>query len=165
MSIIKEALKAVSNYPGGYGMIYEIIYGESPNGYKEKISESKKQVLKNTLSRMKKLGLLSNEKGFCKITKAGEQLLKERKSAFIIFPKQKTNKNTNKTMIVMFDIPEKKRLYRNWLRSELIGFNYELIQKSVWLGPSLPKEFVEYLDEKKLLQYIKFFKAIESDII
>lgn len=160
MNIVKETLKTISNYPGGYSTLYEIIYNESINNYK-----SKKQVFKNTLSRMKRRGLILNKKGIWKITEEGEKLLKEKKSAFVNFPKKKINKNITKTMIVIFDIPEKKRIYRDWLRGELVGFGYELIQKSVWFGPSLPKEFIEYLNDKKLLQYIKFFKANESDII
>lgn len=159
MSIIKEILKSISNYPGGYGVIYEMIYNENTNGNK-----SKEQILRTTLSRMKKNGLLSNEKGVWKITKEGEELLKQNKNVFIKFPKNR-NKISKKTMIVIFDIPEKQRIYRDWLRGELIGFGYELIQKSVWFGPSLPREFVKYLDDKKLLKYIKFFKASESDII
>lgn len=162
MSIIKETLRIISDYPGGYGAIYELIYGESTKGYKY---DSKKQVLKNALTRMKKLGLLSNEKGVWKITEEGASLLKEKKSIFIKFPKNKINKNVIRTMIVVFDIPEKKRLYRDWLRSELMGFGYILIQKSVWFGPSLPRDFVRYLDENELLQYIKFFKAVEADIV
>jgi len=159
MSIIKEVLKAISNYPGGYGAIYEIIYNENANG-----SKSKEQVLRTTLSRMKRKGLLSGKKGVWKITKEGEELLKQKKTAFFKFPKKKS-KNVTKTMIIIFDIPEKERICRDWLRSELIGFDYELIQKSVWFGPPLPKEFIKYLDDKKLLRYIKFFKATESDII
>ena len=160
MNIVKETLKMVSGYPGGYSMIYEMIFGEDIKG-----NRTKEQVLRNTLSKMKKRGLLSNEKGVWKITKEGEQLLKERKTAFIRFPKKKIPQNVEKTMIAVFDIPEKKRIYRDWLRSELVGFGYELIQKSVWLGPPLPKEFIKYLDEKKLLEYIKFFKATKSNII
>lgn len=159
MSIIKEVLKTISNYPGGYGAIYEIIYNENPNG-----SKNKEQVLRTTLSRMKKKGLISNKEGVWKITKAGEELLRQKKNVFIKFSKNKI-RNVNKSIIIVFDIPEKERIYRDWLRSELIGFGYELVQKSVWFGPSLPKEFIKYLDDKKLLRYIKFFKATESDII
>jgi len=161
MSIIKETLKIMSKYPGGYQTIYEMIYQESPMARKD----NKGQVLRNTLSKMKKRGLLSNKNGLWEITKEGEDLLKERTHEIVKFPKKKNQKNIKKTMIVVFDIPEKKRIYRDWLRSELIDFGYELIQKSVWFGPALPKEFIKYLDEKKLLQYIKFFKATNSDII
>jgi len=68
-------------------------------------------------------------------------------------------------LIIIFDIPEKKKRYREWLRTELVGFGFTLIQKSVWLGPALPKEFVEYLNEVKLLKHVRFFRATENDLI
>lgn len=160
MSIVQEILKSVSNYPGGYRILYDIIYER-----KNIKNKNGRQVIRNTLSRMKKQGLVVNRDGIWKITKEGELLLKERKSSVIHFTPPKRNGGRQKTMIVIFDIPEKKRLYRDWLRSELIGLGYELIQKSVWFGPPLPKEFIVYLNDKKLIQYLKFFKATKADII
>lgn len=160
MSIVQEILKSVSNYPGGYRILYDIIYER-----KNIKNKNGRQVIRNTLSRMKKQGLVVNRDGIWKITKEGELLLKERKSSVIHFTPPKRNDGGQKTMIVIFDIPEKKRLYRDWLRSELIGLGYELIQKSVWFGPPLPKEFIVYLNDKKLIQYLKFFKATKADII
>lgn len=59
----------------------------------------------------------------------------------------------------MFDIPEPKKAEREWFRFHLKKFNYEMIQRSVWVGPSpLPKEFLDYLKEIKLTEYVKTFK-------
>ena len=42
-------------------------------------------------------------------------------------------------------------------------FNYEMIQKSVWVGPSpLPKEFMDYVSKIKLKESIKTFKLTKS---
>jgi len=162
MNIAKELLKAVSDYPGGYRVIYELIYERNKAlgiSYEE-------QSIRNILTRLKKKGLLSNKNRKWKITKEGKSLLKEKKSALVRFtPIKNYNKNIPKTTIIIFDIPEKKRLYRDWLRNELISFGFDLIQKSVWFGPSLPKDFISYLGEEKLLQYIRFFKATDSDLI
>ena len=69
-------------------------------------------------------------------------------------------------MVIVFDIPELRRKQRNWLRAELVALDFIPLQKSVWLGPApLPKEFIKYLSETNLLQYLKFFKAAEEDII
>jgi CRISPR/Cas system-associated endoribonuclease Cas2 len=47
---------------------------------------------------------------------------------------------------VLFDIPEKRRKIRNWLRDQLKEWDFELVQKSVWIGKGpLPKEFNERL--------------------
>lgn len=158
MSIVQEILKAVSNYPGGYSLLYDIIY-------ENKDKPKNKQSIKTTLSRLKKQGLLINKSGIWNITDEGKNLLKEKKSSIIKFKKKKPPQGIKKTMIVIFDIPEKKRIYRDWLRNELFCFGYELVQKSVWFGPALPKEFVEYLEKEKIIQYIKFFKVTESDLI
>lgn len=141
-------------------MIYDLIYKERNK------PKNNGQVLRNTLSKMKKRGLLSNEKGVWKITPEGKIFLKNENVSLIKFSDSK-NKNNKlpKTTMVVFDIPEKKRLYRNWLRNELVGFGFTLIQKSVWFGPALPKEFISYLSDRKILEYVRFFKVTENDLI
>ncbi len=75
------------------------------------------------------------------------------------------NRGKPRKLIIIFDIPEKKKRYREWLRNELVGFGFNLVQKSVWIGPGLPKEFIEYLNETGLLKHIRFFQATEKDLI
>ena len=59
----------------------------------------------------------------------------------------------------MFDVPEPKKAEREWLRWHLKKFNYIMIQKSVWVGPSpLPKEFLDYIKEIDLKENLKTFK-------
>ena len=59
----------------------------------------------------------------------------------------------------MFDIPESRQNERKWLRLHLKDFHYNMIQKSVWIGPSpLPQKFFNYLKEIKLDKCIKTFK-------
>lgn len=158
MDIVKEILLAVSDYPGGYRVIYDLLY-------EDKELKPKDQSVRNALSRMKKKGLISNKLGVWSITQEGKELLKNKKSSVLKFSPKYNNKKLPKSMIVVFDIPENKRLYRDWIRNELVGFGFELIQKSVWFGPFLPKEFVEYLEKEKLLKFIRFFKVNEKDLI
>jgi hypothetical protein len=67
--------------------------------------------------------------------------------------------NTPKDTIVMFDIPSNKRSERDWLRYQLKGFNYSLIQKGVWVGPSpLPKEFIRYAESIGFLNRLKVLR-------
>ena len=66
---------------------------------------------------------------------------------------------TPKDTVVMFDIPSDKRSERDWLRYQLKGFNYSLIQKGVWVGPSpLPKDFLDYVKSIGLFGKLKIFK-------
>ena len=53
--------------------------------------------------------------------------------------------------LVAYDIPEKERKKRDWLRYELVACGYNPLQKSVWLGYSpLPEEFVQSLKDMNL---------------
>ena len=73
------------------------------------------------------------------------------------------DKNAPKNLIVMFDVPETKKAEREWLRWHLKKFNYIMIQKSVWVGPSpLPKEFLDYIEKIKIKEGFKTFKLAKG---
>lgn len=62
--------------------------------------------------------------------------------------------------IISYDIPEKKRALRYWLRSELLTYDYKQIHKSVWIGfAPLPEEFFKTLDFLSLKNYIHIFSV------
>ena len=64
------------------------------------------------------------------------------------------------TRIVSFDIPEKHRKKRRWIREELLGLGYKPLQKSVWVGFSpLPEDFFEDLDLFSLKEHIHIFSV------
>ena len=64
-----------------------------------------------------------------------------------------------KNLIVMYDIPSNKRKERDWFRYHLKKFDYVMIQKSVWVGPSpLPKDFLKYVKSIGLLNQLKTLK-------
>lgn len=53
--------------------------------------------------------------------------------------------------IVSFDIPEKERRKRNWLRRELLACDYTTLHQSVFIGQRpLPHEFIKKIDELNL---------------
>jgi len=71
--------------------------------------------------------------------------------------------NSQKNLIVMYDIPESNKKERDWFRRHLVKFGYEMVQKSVWVGPSpLPKDFLDYLKEIKIGDNFKTFKLARS---
>src|SRR3990167_9042265 len=72
-------------------------------------------------------------------------------------------KDSSKNLIVMYDVPHIQKKERDWFRRHLIKFEYIMIQKSVWVGPSpLPKEFLNYLEEIKIGDKFKTFKLAKS---
>ena len=69
-------------------------------------------------------------------------------------------------MIIAFDVPEKYRRERDWLRIELKNLGFAMMQKSVWYGSSpLPQDFITSLDDLKILKFIKFFDVKEHEIV
>jgi CRISPR-associated endonuclease Cas2 len=87
---------------------------------------------------------------------------RERKFYYTTF-KSYFLKDAPKNLIVMYDIPHLQKKERDWFRRHLIKFNYIMIQKSVWVGPSpLPKDFLDYLKEIKIENNLQTFKLAKS---
>ena len=65
----------------------------------------------------------------------------------------------------MYDIPHEKKKERDWFRRHLKKFNYIMIQKSVWIGPSpLSKDFLDYVESIGLKEKLKTFKLAKPFI-
>lgn len=63
-----------------------------------------------------------------------------------------------KLIIIIFDIPEKERLKRDWLRYQLETMGFQRLQNSVWCGEILlPKDFMEDLEHYDILPYVHIF--------
>lgn len=72
-------------------------------------------------------------------------------------------KDALKNLIVMYDIPEGRKKERDWFRRQLRNFDFVMIQRSVWVGPSpLPKEFLAYLKEINIGDNFKTFKLAKA---
>ncbi|MEK7088985.1 MAG: hypothetical protein AAB913_02555 [Patescibacteria group bacterium] len=118
--------------------------------------------IQTTLSRLRKKGFINNGDKSWHITSAGKRYMRRKEDSLQQFEHNFT-KEAPKNLIVMFDIPETRKAEREWLRWHLKKFNYEMIQKSVWVGPSpLPKEFMDYVSKIKLKESIKTFKLAKS---
>jgi len=117
-----------------------------------------KYTLSTSLSRMKSRGLIRRNRGGWRLSQAGRRtfhnnylLLRRFDSPF--------RSDASKNLLLIFDIPEVKRKYRNWLRTQLKIYGYTMVQKSVWLGPSpLPKEFRDFACELKIKENIKTYR-------
>jgi len=69
-------------------------------------------------------------------------------------------KPSDKTIIVIFDIPEKFKHKRNWLRQRLVEMDFKKVQNSVWMARvKLPSEFINDLRNLKMLSYVEIFSA------
>ena len=127
-----------------------------------KFKNDSKTSFKSTLTRLRTKGLIENgDKGW-HLTPTGKKYMKKKENSLQQFEYNFT-KDAPKNLIVMFDVPETKKAEREWLRWHLKKFNYEMIQKSVWVGPSpLPKEFMDYISKIGLKSAIKTFKLAKE---
>jgi phenylacetic acid degradation operon negative regulatory protein len=96
------------------------------------------------------------------ITAAGLEKLKSLKSkskdlkSYLDYKKERVDK----LVIVAFDIPERLRYHRAWLRDALKFLGFNLFQKSVWMGNvAIPEDFISDLKRKGIAGYVDIFEA------
>jgi len=112
-----------------------------------------KQVFNNNLYRLKKKGILDFDFNKNVVINKNSLVL------HTFFAKIKERPTGDTKVMVLFDIPEKKRKIRNWLRSQLKLWDFEMLQQSVWLGKGpLPKEFTIRLRLLGVSECVKVFK-------
>lgn len=119
----------------------------------------KPKSIRTSIARLKQKEFVTFEGKHLVTTTKGKQYLKTRNARLQIFPSPFA-KNAPKNLLVMFDIPEVRKSEREWFRTQLCRFGYQMIQRSVWLGPSpLPRQFVVYVQSIGLGDTIKTFKV------
>src|SRR3989344_493053 len=68
-------------------------------------------------------------------------------------------KDAPKNLLLIYDVPEGRKKERDWFRRQLKNFDFVMIQRSVWVGPSpLPDDFLAYLQRIGLKNEFKTFK-------
>ena len=129
-----------------------------------------KQKLYKLLNRLSKDGLTFKNKkggnGFWQLTKKGEKELKELKNYYQknILPQRKYKSViSDEFSIIVFDIPEKEKGKREWLRRKIVEMGFRMLQESVWIGKrKVPEEFVKDLDFCKLLPRVEIFTVSKT---
>ncbi len=123
----------------------------------------------NILTWLKSDGLVKEEKRkgekFFRLTQKGLfklRVLRERKKTDLPQVNYSVSLNPINT-IITFDIPERERKKRAWLRLVLKHLEFQMIQKSVWIGKvKIPKEFIDDLKELKIIDGVEIFEITKS---
>lgn len=142
-----------------------ILFGMDEGAIKERVNETTKSVFNQAVKRLVIQGIVEEKDGKFRLAKKGKSLLQK------IFSIKKTlnKKWDGKYRVVIFDIPEKKKKLRNWIRDELYDLNYKLLQKSVFIGRyPLTKEIIEKISEYKIdknVNYLLVEKVFDEQII
>jgi len=116
-----------------------------------------KQVAR-AVSQLKQQGWIENKKIH---DKTYYHLTKEGRVRHLIYSSKTFDRIRDKqAMIVIFDIPEEKRTFRNFIRRLLKQMDFTMLQKSVFITPYvLPKVFFDLLRDMKLLEYFLFIQG------
>jgi len=135
--------------------------------------QKQKKRLSSMLYRLRSDGLIEKKSGKnksrIKLTPKGrqrfEELKKRRADALPnhSYIHHEQNEKNKKFAIVIFDIPERERRKRAWLRSALKNIGFKLIQKSVWAGKvKIPKEFLDDLKDLRIIEHVEIFEISKS---
>ena len=156
-----------TNYYNSYRNMYRRLYGKERSVSKKYFNQDRHKFY-NLLFYLRKQGFVKREERLNKkpswvLTRAGIvklNKLKEKRSG-LKFTEKRDKKDFLK--IIVFDIPEKEKLKRAWLRSQLTILDFKMLQKSVWIGNSkLPEEFLKDLDDLGISRYIHIFGITKS---
>lgn len=126
--------------------------------YYEELKELKENSARTILWRLQKKGLVGKRKNQYFLTKLGSKFIK-------IFQEKNLEKQWDgKWRIVMFDIPEKMRKERDWLRFQLLNLKYKSLQESVFIGKHpLEEDFFEEIINRNLRHFIRLVTIGEID--
>ncbi len=120
------------------------------------------------ISRLKKQGFIARGK-FWRLTEKGKEKLRQfmariKKNRPV--PKNyKPNEKTELT-IISYDIPEKLKDWRDWLRLALENLEFRILHESVWIGQrALPKNFIRDLKKFRILKYLEIFAVTRAGTI
>lgn len=117
---------------------------------------------------LKQHNLISEDKGIFSITRKGKRKLDElwedklKSLPSVNYRREKTPE----LVLISFDVPEKERNKRAWLREVLKYLDFQMIHKSVWLGGfKIPKEFIEDLKRTKLVDFVEVLSVNRKGIL
>lgn len=127
-----------------------------------------KQSLYSATKRLREAGLIVKKADIFYLTEKGE------KEAFwanmnLEFHSYSAKKKIppkwdGKWRIIFFDVPEKKKQHRNYLRSIIKGVGFKEFQKSIWVYPhKVPDFLIEILQEDNILPYTRFLTTNNID--
>ena len=124
------------------------------------------------LAKLRKEGFVKKKKFNAEIlwqlTAAGLEKLKVlNENMQDVLPKRQYLKKKSKDLIVViFDIPEKLKYKRVWLRQQLKNLEFKLLQKSVWVGYwQIPEDFIHDLREIRILPCVHILKVYKTGLL
>jgi len=168
MSDLIDAILS-SGYGASYSQIEFRLRSKSRQREGYLFRKYEKQRYYNLIYKLKRDGLIreidGSGKKLLKATGKGTKHLQflEQKLKISLPNRHYSNQKQDKFVIVVFDVPEKERRKRDWLRNVLKKLELRMVQKSVWIGKiKIPRELLDDLFKLKLLKYVEIFEVSKS---
>ena len=157
--LIKAIL--VSGYGASAGKIQNNLRKIESRHLQNELAQLERQKYHNIIYWLKTDGLIESRHNGLGLTAKGKKrlvkLLKRKQTA--LPAKRYSEESEKKITIVAFDIPERERRKRDWLRGALRNIGLQMIQKSLWLGKKkIPRDFLEDLRKLGMLEWIEIFE-------
>lgn len=130
----------------------------------------KRQSFYSLLNQLKNQGLVQKEsagpkKSIWKITKKGLEkfsLMKNKERPSLIYKEEEGDK----FKVIIFDIPEREKDKRSWIREVLRLLGFTMLQKSVWIGKKkIPAKFLFELKNYSLMRCVHIFEINQKGSI
>lgn len=122
--------------------------------FAKKRFEMKKSVYRQNIYRLKNKGYLIQDKNNLSLSLKGISYYNNPYRHI----KDKIEKKNK--IIFIFDIPENKRKVREWIRNQIKFWDFEMIQKSVWVGYGpFPKDFSNRLKILEVDKCVRIFNV------
>ena len=118
-----------------------------------------------SVSKLKKRGYLTKNASTFRLTRKGEkEAFFAHLDAQTILYKPRKRKWDGQWRMIIFDVPEKKRRYRDYLRQMLKTLGFKELQKSTWVTPyPIPDFLKELLWEERMKHFTRFITIKEID--
>jgi len=112
-----------------------------------------------------KIDSLKGKKGILLTPKGRQKSLRVKYKLNSELEKEFKKRKDKKWIMVIFDIPEKMKRYRDELRDYLISFGFKQLQKSVWVCPyDVMKRLEEIIAVYSLDKFVRIFLIEEIEI-
>ena len=123
---------------------------------KDGYPQPKKEAIRLNLSRLQKEGLIKKDpkQKFYSLTDKGKELVSYIENRFLILQEPWDKK----FRVVIFDVPEKKRHWRVFLKRELELMQFQQLQKSVYIGKfPLPVSLIKEIEADNMGKSVYIF--------
>lgn len=125
-----------------------------------KPKQIKPRSISTALQRLQKQGLVLHQSRNWSLTKEGEKFARSFFDLRLKYGKHKLPEKDGLIRIIIYDIPEKEREKRDWIKGELLYHEYEPLQKSVWIGyRTLLPQFIQNIDFMELGEHVHIFSV------